>query len=40
MTHRILPISNTDKAFVTPARAYTAWELWLAGLASTVGGGW
>lgn len=38
--HRILLIGDNDKAFVTATRAYTAWELWLAGLTSVRGGAW
>ena len=40
MIHRILPIGNNDKAFVIQGRAYTAIELWIAGLASTLRGAW
>lgn len=39
-THRILTIGDNDKAFVCHGRAYTALELWIAGLASYHGGGW
>lgn len=40
MIHRVMTIGGNEKAFVLNGRAYTALELWLAGLASYGGGGW